>query len=396
MQNFSCHRLKVARLRAEFTIKALAEEVGVHNNYITMLESGKRQPSEEMLERLAWKLRVPPTFFYGPEVEPIPKGAPSFRAFSSLKARPRDSALAAGAYAVLLAKAADTIQPPLKVDVPDLKETTSPEVAAVATRKHWGLGLTRLGNMVHLLESRGIRVFHLPRTNRELGAFCWWDGEVPFVMATTALDGERCRFDMAHELGHLVHDRDRSNRSKVSEVWANAFASAFLMPADDVRQHLPPHPNLKRLLPLRRRWGTSVQAMIVRGYHLGIYSEWQYNRAFVDLSRRGWRRGEPNAAEPETSYRFGRLYDKLRQQGTGPDLLASLTCLPLEEVKDLTWWHLLAKTPQTAAPPLVATTRTTATVRTVTRKGLQLTVHSSPSAPAALEAETQSVSESRR
>ena len=61
------------------------------------------------------------------------------------------------------------------------------------------------------------------------------------VIANAKQDARRGRFSLAHEYGHALMDRDQpasitqaSNRKDTREQRANAFAAAFLMPADGV------------------------------------------------------------------------------------------------------------------------------------------------------------------
>ncbi len=54
-------------------------------------------------------------------------------------------------------------------------------------------------------------------------------------------DRARSRFDLAHELGHLVRGGQIWGAKEV-ERQAHAFAAAFLMPAEDIRDDLPVAP----------------------------------------------------------------------------------------------------------------------------------------------------------
>ena len=71
-------------------------------------------------------------------------------------------------------------------------------------RARWGLGERPVSNVLHLLESRGARIYSLTPENTELDAYSlYWQGR-PFIFLATGKSGERGRFDVAHELGHLV------------------------------------------------------------------------------------------------------------------------------------------------------------------------------------------------
>ena len=85
----------------------------------------------------------------------------------------------------------------------------------------------------------------------------------------------RSRFDMAHELGHLVLHRELDHRvvgnpvhHKVIESQANAFAAEFLMPSDSFAADLRVI-SLDALKGLKRRWGVSIGAMLHRLPDLG-------------------------------------------------------------------------------------------------------------------------------
>ena len=103
----------------------------------------------------------------------------------------------------------------------------------------WGLGELPVKNMIHLLESKGIRVFSLSIDTAQLDAFSMWHADTPFVFLNTMKSCEHSRFDAAHELGHLVLHRHAGSKGQEAEREANAFASAFLMPRASVLANAP-------------------------------------------------------------------------------------------------------------------------------------------------------------
>ena len=147
--------------------------------------------------------------------------------------------------------------------------------------------------------------------------------------------GERGRMDAAHELGHLLLHRDGRVCGQEAEAEANAFASAFLLPKDTISRELPRTPDLHRLLALKPRWGVSVAALVRRGFGLGIYSEWQYKSAFIELSRRGWRSGEPEGVAREESLAFTKILGMMVQKGQGVRQLAESIFVPEGDIREL-------------------------------------------------------------
>ena len=58
-------------------------------------------------------------------------------------------------------------------DIPDLRDF-HPREAATALRAYWKIRERPIGNMVHLLEAKGARVYSLAEQCRRLDAFSLW------------------------------------------------------------------------------------------------------------------------------------------------------------------------------------------------------------------------------
>ena len=70
-----------------------------------------------------------------------------------------------------------------------------------------GYGENPLPEMTSLAEAHGIRLFSLPTVGRDVDAFSFMFDGVPYVAVDTSKTAERVRFDIAHEIGHLMmHD----------------------------------------------------------------------------------------------------------------------------------------------------------------------------------------------
>ena len=223
---FTPSRLSLARKRRGFTIIRLAALVGVTAKAISDYEKREYPPSEETLERIAKATRFPKGFFFGSDLhEPTPDTA-SFRSMSRMTAGQRDAALGAGALAFMLN---DWVKSRFELPAPDLLDLRdeAPEVAAAILREHWALGERPVKNMVHLLESKGIRVYSLAENSVEVDAFSLWDSKTPFVFLNTLKSAEHGRFDAAHELGHLVLHRHSGPHIPDAEKQANTFHQRF-------------------------------------------------------------------------------------------------------------------------------------------------------------------------
>jgi hypothetical protein len=111
--------------------------------------------------------------------------------------------------------------------------------------------------------------------------------------------GDRLRFSVAHELGHLILHREHGESEKEMDDEADRFASEFLLPEEPMRHELIPPITLTGLAQLKPRWKVSIQALIRRARDLEIITERQYKYLFQKLSKHGWRKQEPaNLAVP--------------------------------------------------------------------------------------------------
>jgi Zn-dependent peptidase ImmA (M78 family)/DNA-binding XRE family transcriptional regulator len=311
-------RLALARKRRGLTLVQLATAAGLSARSVSGYENGRQEPTPETLRRLAGALAVPVEFLQADDVDEIPLDAISFRAPSKLTAGQRDTARSAGRIAVLLA---EWIEYRFRLPDPDIPSlpTLDPETAAEVVRARWGLGVAPLGNLVRLLEAHGIRVYSLAMDCAAVDAFSFVWRQVPYVLLNTAKSGERGRFDAAHELGHLVlHSEHRIPHGPEAEQEANRFAAAFLMPAASVLAHRLANASIDRILAGKQTWRVAAMALTHRLHELGLLSDWGYRTACIDLSRRGYRTGEPGGIPRETSPMLHTVFQLLRSEGITP------------------------------------------------------------------------------
>lgn len=331
---FNPQRLILARKRRKVTARALASAIGVSPITISRLENGVNEPEDDTVNALAAALDFPRPFFFAEDLDELPAGAASFRSLSSMSAKERDAALSAGAIAYLFHDwVAERFNLP-DGDIPDVREDATPEAAAGIVRAQWGLGEQPISNMVKLLESKGVRVFSLCEDTKNVDAFSCWRGDRPFVFLNTFKSTERSRFDAAHELGHLVlHRHGAPQDSRQAESEADRFASAFLMPADDVISRIRYVASLDSLVSYKRRWGVSVAALNYRLHKLGIVSEWQNRSLNVELSSRGYRRQEPEGLSPESSALWPQIFVALWQDRITRERIAEELHVPQAELE---------------------------------------------------------------
>lgn len=333
-RSFTASRLRLARRRRGLTLTALSAASSLSTRSLSAYENGETEPTLQSLEILARVMRFPVQFFVDGHLDEIPVEAVSFRAQSKMTARQRDVALSSGRIAALFDDwlAERFTLPP--AELPTFSDY-SPATAAESLRARWGLGERPIRNMLHLVEAHGVRVYSLPEDTANLDAFSLvWEGQ-PLILLDVKKSGERGRFDVAHELGHLVLHRERTalDRPQV-EAEANAFASAFLMPAASVRGAGLVNPTVPTVLRAKRRWSVSAMALVHRLRELDLVSEWNYRTLCVQLSQQGYRSTEPGGVPRESSQLLTKALTQLRQEGTGLADIARDLAIEPGDLKD--------------------------------------------------------------
>jgi len=339
---FNSIRLKIARERRGLTKKALAEQTGITTRTLSTYENkGLLDTTDSnLVGKIAAVLGYPIDFFYADNPVQVVKGGVSFRAMSKLSASKRDAALSAGTLALEFNKWLESRFNLLKPDLLDFSKEhfSDPESAAQVLREHWGLGELSISNMIHLLESKGIRVFSLAENCIEVDAFSFWLDDKPFIFLNTMKTPERSRFDAAHELGHLVLHKHASNNGRQAEEQADRFASSFLMPKGSVLAKIPFYPSLNQLVKLKMHWKVSLAALIRRTYDLEISSEWHYRQLNIEMSGQYGRKSEPNGLENrEQSLVLHKIFNKLKENNVSRNKILSELKIPLDELCALTF-----------------------------------------------------------
>ena len=304
--------------------------------------------------------------FYGNDIEKIHAESVSFRALTKMTARKRDMAISQTILAEMISDWIDLkFELPLP-NVPDLHELRSdfssssideldevsedevnyylkysyPEACADTVRKAWGLGEQPIPNLIALLESKGIRVFLLQMKHKMLMHVV--DGQVVgLLFLNTSRTAERCRFDLAHELGHLVMHKHGIIEGIHVEQEANAFASAFLMPRRSLLADPLKIPSLKGILSKKEIWQVSAAALTYRYNKLGIITDWNATSIYKQLAQRG-RNNEPNPIAHETSLLLSKIFQALAQENFDLSEMTNELGLNLDEINRLTF-NLVSK-----------------------------------------------------
>jgi Zn-dependent peptidase ImmA (M78 family)/DNA-binding XRE family transcriptional regulator len=332
---FNPSRLSVARKRRGLTKVEFSRRMGVALRSFKAYELGEYPPSDEVIDKVVSVSGFPKDFFFGDDLDEPSADTASFRSMSRMKAFQRAMALSQSAIALHLNRWLEERFELPEVDIPDFSGQQSPEAAAEELRHHWGIGELPVSNMIHLLESKGVRIYSLAVNAREVDAFSMWKEEVPFIFLNSKKSSERSRYDAAHELGHLVLHRHGGPRGRDAEQEANSFASAFLMPRASVLAHATRFPTLATLVSLKSIWKTSVAALCYRLRTVDMITDWQYRMLYIQISKNRFRTEEPNQAPRETSQVLPKIFAALHKEGLTRQRIARELAIPESELECL-------------------------------------------------------------
>lgn len=323
-------RIALARTRRGMTKADLARALRVTPRTITRYESDGAPVSAA--SGLAHALEFPEEFFATPPTAQIEAEGVNFRAARRAGARQRAAAIAAGAIGIEVDRWINGKFTLPKVSVPRRLEG-DPALAARVLRANWALGAKPLPNAVQLVESRGVRVYTLPPIAEEVDAFSCWHGDVPYIFLSRRRSPERMRFDVAHELGHLVMHVAKARDDAAQEREADQFASEFLMPREALSTQVRSSPTTTEVLEARSRLKVSAMALTRALHQAGRMSDWHYRQMCIDLSGRGYRSGEPGGM---STHEMSRVFPQVLKAVKAKDIAADLH-VPLDEVRALTF-----------------------------------------------------------
>ncbi|WP_216382140.1 helix-turn-helix domain-containing protein [Arcanobacterium phocae] len=240
-------------------------------------------------------LGFPEGFFFQDGLPQLEKENVEFRSFRSTPAREKHAALAHSKIGIELM---NWVGSKFRLPSPNIPSLSGmePTEAANVLRQVWGLGSKPLPNLVQLCESRGIHVLGLDKEAKSVDAVSFWHDEGAYIFLGRNKTPERTRFDLAHELGHLVLHEDHDGFSEREyEAEADAFASEFLLPRVAQIEYVVNNPSLAQIMKYKASFGMSAFATVRALHDSERLSDWAYRSLCVELSKRGFRTDEPGS-----------------------------------------------------------------------------------------------------
>jgi Zn-dependent peptidase ImmA (M78 family)/transcriptional regulator with XRE-family HTH domain len=352
----------------------VAEVLGVSRVLVSHWERGQRQPSEQMLERLAQ--------IYGVSLRDLLEGRATEPRSDLAELLYRDAAGGIDAraqagladfvqflnsYADLADSLGERLEPLMQSPFSIRRGFTAKEDIrrkAHEVRDWLRIGQGPVGDLPGLLDDVGVTVYRTPLgTNLETavsGAFLHHPRLGMCIAINVETTPGRQLFTLAHELAHALfhsaHDRHLVSywsRKDEKERFADIWAGEFLVPLEGLRRAseqlgVKTVRDAEEVVHLQRHFGVSYGLTLLRLLQAGLLNEERYEqlkraspvglavRLGYAVEREEWAQDASRWRLERFPRRFVRLLTRaLRDGRMSPATAASLTSLTVDEITEL-------------------------------------------------------------
>lgn len=302
--------LRLARQLRGFPQNEAAECLGVPNVELSRIETGLKEPSEQLLEKASDVFSVPVEFFgqtdtiYGAPVSVHPM----WRKKSNVSATELHRIVAELNVRVMhlrkLLEATD-LEPINKLPRLDSDEYgNDPEKIAGLVRRFWQVPDGPIQDVTALVEDAGVLVAHSDLGGSSVSGVRFSVPGMPHMIILNRMQSaDRMRFTLCHELAHVImHQFPTPNM----EEEANKFASCFLIPTKDIKPYFAGRKiDLRLLAALKPEWKVSMASLVFAAKRAGAINDTQSQYIWKQFNIHNIKMREPPeldfpAEEPRT------------------------------------------------------------------------------------------------
>ncbi|PPF34400.1 ImmA/IrrE family metallo-endopeptidase [Rathayibacter sp. AY1A3] len=326
-------RVRRLRLALGLTQADLAAQAAMASGTVSMIENGLHSTEPGVIRALSEALDCKPAYLTVGSSDAA-YDRPKLRAYADASQRAVDRTLFDSVTAIEAIRSIQLRPLPLKLPVynGDLSDDDGIDRIAADVRAAAGIDSHAVvPNVIRAAERLGCVVLPLDgELGRHWGMSLTVD-EIPVIRVTRPsndpefdIPGDRQRFTVAHELGHLVlhaGSQQPANPTDASrlEREANRFAAAFLVPGDMALEDLAAaggRVTLTTMSALKQKWGYSIKAFVFRFKELGMIDDAQARSLYKQISARRWNKDEPHRPGTEFAVWFAKA---LAEQFPGPN-----------------------------------------------------------------------------
>lgn len=310
--------LSLRRRMLNLSQTQLAESAQVGQGTLSKVEQGLLNATDDLIEKLAFALNCPVSFFYQPEREYGPPMSvhAMWRKKSSVGQKVIDGIIAELNIRIAhIRKFMSMVDFSPELPMPHYEvEDFNGEIEAIANnvRRAWLAPRGPLKSLTEYIERAGCLVVHCDLDAAKIDGVSYnISGLPPVIFLNKNQPADRMRFSLAHELGHIVmHSFPTPNM----ETEANQFASALLMPRDDIAPELNGI-SIEKAAYMKPVWKVSMAALIFRAKTLNQIDRYGSEYLWRQMSSRGFRLREPASLDfaPEKPSLMSALVNNLTE-----------------------------------------------------------------------------------
>ena len=147
-----------------------------------------------------------------------------------------------------------------------------------------------INNLTVAIENAGGIIIPCSFGTRKIDAMSQWAVDLPpLIFLNKEVPGDRLRFSLAHEIGHIIMHQVPTNDI---EREADKFAAEFLMPKAEIAPYLT-NLSIPKLANLKPYWKVSMAALLMRAGDLKKITDRQKQYLWTEMGKRGYRVKEP-------------------------------------------------------------------------------------------------------
>jgi len=337
-QPFNSKALTLARESRGLTQKELSELVRIPQSNLSKYENGYYNTiDEESLKKLSDGLRYPPNFFK----QQLEIFQPNLYYRKRVTVSSKLLSVAEATMNIYRANIQKLLQGGelQNSTLPTLDDQRgNPQEVAAFLRQFWKIPRGAIDNLTKRLEDNGIIVVETDfLTDKIDGRSMTTERGNYILFYNKHLSGDRQRFTLAHELGHIMMHLSLPPVADVDvEKEANLFASEFLMPEREIKPHLVGRKlSIAVLADMKRVWKTSMQAILKWAEIIGAISTNHARYLWSQISTMGIKKKEPIEIPVERPTLLKEIIDAfIKQLSYSREEIANMLCLNLEDFMD--------------------------------------------------------------
>ena len=294
-QTLNQNLIVLARETLGYNQYELAEKMGVSPAQLSKIELGTIEVHEDYINSIAELLHYPKTFFYQDiqVLQPIlsyrKRQVVAQKLLTTIDAQ-------INVYSMHIQYFINSLQVSKpSLPVLDVSIYESPENCAKELRKLWKVKEPVLDNISKLLEDNGIIIgsFNFGTERVDSRTIITNSGQ-PVIFTNQTMLGDKLRFSLAYELGHLVmHQYTSPSLDRDVNHEANVFGAEFLMPEKEIKKDFQKGVTVALLGELKKKWKVSMHALLYRASDLGMITDNQKRYIVQQFNQLKIRRREP-------------------------------------------------------------------------------------------------------